>query len=530
MPDSAVILFEGITLNKASELLYGTEATAAERRSAPTLYLKCLENLVLGIIFGGSIATGKVAEVLPGVSPFQDLARELGLKVQEADPQGPAEVQLLQYPSELEILRDLIQKLDEAIRRDPEAWKSHARRELEGSRNDPALKVDLEDASAYVFAGRTNFWPHRELQELVPESYLAATLSTARNDLDLPAGISERALRAFLTRNVLAHLLIFRRYQTGFRRRYSNAAALHVTYATRASLVPDHGSPLWMVRQYIVPSVILKILDGSNNRVEFRNLLGDFSSGQALSEHRQLLAEALAFQSEKKIRDAERAIAALKKLSEGQDADEVRVGNLTDSRPFQLPIAVRQERIRDNYFRSLQRIFPELRLGDEGLREQSAVFPVRRAGYRGMHQQLQENSNEQWDCFISHATEDKDVIARPLATALMERGFRVWYDTFSLKLGDSLRESIERGLGQSRYGIVILSKRFFEKHWARKELNGLVTREVDNTKVILPIWHRVEFEDVRAYSPTLADRIAISTDRGLDKVIEEIVKVLQNRT
>src|SRR5579864_5637094 len=71
----------------------------------------------------------------------------------------------------------------------------------------------------------------------------------------------------------------------------------------------------------------------------------------------------------------------------------------------------------------------------------------------------------QWDFFISHASEDKQAIARPLADALLAMGIRVWYDDFSLAVGDSLRESVDRGLSRSRFGIVILSHHFFSKHW-----------------------------------------------------------------
>jgi TIR domain len=84
-----------------------------------------------------------------------------------------------------------------------------------------------------------------------------------------------------------------------------------------------------------------------------------------------------------------------------------------------------------------------------------------------------KQSEHEWDVFISHASEDKEAIARPLAEALVNAGLKVWYEAFSLKLGDSLRQSIDRGLAQSRYGVVILSPNFFEKQWPQRELNGL---------------------------------------------------------
>jgi hypothetical protein len=136
-------------------------------------------------------------------------------------------------------------------------------------------------------------------------------------------------------------------------------------------------------------------------------------------------------------------------------------------------------------------------------------------------------SPKKWDVFISHSSEDKEELVRPLATALRDKGATVWYDEFSLKLGDSLRASIDYGLSNSRFGVVVLSKTFFAKHWPVQELNGLATREVGGSKIILPIWHKVDFEEVRAFSPLLADKLAVSSSAGVDKLVEQIIAVLE---
>lgn len=134
---------------------------------------------------------------------------------------------------------------------------------------------------------------------------------------------------------------------------------------------------------------------------------------------------------------------------------------------------------------------------------------------------------KRWDVFISHASEDKEEIAHPLAEALKKRGIAVWYDKFTLTLGDSLRESIDRGLAQSRFGVVILSKHFFAKRWPNQELNGLAAIEVGGRKVILPVWHCVSYNDVVAYSPILADRMAVESKDGIDKIVAEIETVVK---
>lgn len=134
-----------------------------------------------------------------------------------------------------------------------------------------------------------------------------------------------------------------------------------------------------------------------------------------------------------------------------------------------------------------------------------------------------------WDVFISHASEDKEQIARPLAVELQRRGLQVWFDEFSLTLGDSLRRSIDQGLAVSRFGIVILSQSFFAKEWPQKELDGLAAREAMGGKILLPVWHGVSYADVAKSSPLLADRLAVSSERGITSVADAIEAVVREQ-
>jgi hypothetical protein len=134
----------------------------------------------------------------------------------------------------------------------------------------------------------------------------------------------------------------------------------------------------------------------------------------------------------------------------------------------------------------------------------------------------------EWDVFISHATEDKDEVVRPLAEALQSRGLGVWYDEFELRIGSSLRRSIDEGLAKSRFGVVVLSHAFFAKNWPQYELDGLVTREQTGEQIILPLWHKITKAEVISYSPSLADKLARSTtDLTLEEIAAEIVGVIR---
>jgi hypothetical protein len=134
--------------------------------------------------------------------------------------------------------------------------------------------------------------------------------------------------------------------------------------------------------------------------------------------------------------------------------------------------------------------------------------------------------NMNWDVFISHASEDKESFARPLAEYLRTKGLRVWYDEFALRFGDSLRRSIDNGLRDCRLGVLVLSPYFFAKEWPQRELDGLVAREVGSRTLLFPIWHGISREQVATYSPTLADRVALSASVGLEGIADAIMKVL----
>ena len=138
------------------------------------------------------------------------------------------------------------------------------------------------------------------------------------------------------------------------------------------------------------------------------------------------------------------------------------------------------------------------------------------------------SSAELHDVFICHASEDKDEFVRPLAEALRSHHLAVWYDEFTIEVGDSLREAIDRGLATSRYGIVVLSPSFFRKRWPKRELNGLVAREMaEDRGVILPIWHHVDRDEVVAFSPPLGDLCAAASASGISNVVAQLLTKLQ---
>jgi hypothetical protein len=132
-----------------------------------------------------------------------------------------------------------------------------------------------------------------------------------------------------------------------------------------------------------------------------------------------------------------------------------------------------------------------------------------------------------FDVFISHASEDKAAFVTPLAIELRKHGLKVWFDRFTLKVGDSLHSSIEKGLARSRFGVVVFSPKFLAKNWPQAELNGLFAREMEGHKVILPVWHRMSAARMKKALPILADKIALRSSDGIEAVARSLVEVIR---
>ena len=138
-----------------------------------------------------------------------------------------------------------------------------------------------------------------------------------------------------------------------------------------------------------------------------------------------------------------------------------------------------------------------------------------------------QDADRAFDLFICHAAEDKEAIARPLKEALEGGGWSVWFDEAQITVGDSLREKLDEGLREARFGVVILSPHFFEKPWPQVELDALMQREVgDGRKVILPVWHEVDEAYVAEHSPTLVGKYAARSAAGVQAVVSEIERAI----
>ena len=136
-------------------------------------------------------------------------------------------------------------------------------------------------------------------------------------------------------------------------------------------------------------------------------------------------------------------------------------------------------------------------------------------------------SSKRPDIFLAHDSRDKDTLARPLAVAVSGLGLVAWYDEFSLKPGDRVSQSIDKGLTECRHAVLLVTPNFLENtSWTSVEMSTLLTREVTEKNLIIPVWSGVEGKAVAARSARLADLFAIREFADIDQLATRIFSVV----
>lgn len=114
------------------------------------------------------------------------------------------------------------------------------------------------------------------------------------------------------------------------------------------------------------------------------------------------------------------------------------------------------------------------------------------------------------DVFLCHAWDDRQGVAKKLHDLLVSNGVSVWFSEKDATLGVPLMRAIDKGLANSRIGLVLVTpafiKRLPQEGIADKELSALLARDQ-----LVPIVHNTTYEVLREVSPLLASRTGLST-------------------
>jgi hypothetical protein len=141
---------------------------------------------------------------------------------------------------------------------------------------------------------------------------------------------------------------------------------------------------------------------------------------------------------------------------------------------------------------------------------------------------MSEPEGTKWDAFLSHAHEDKLDFVRPLADRLRTEGMGIWFDEFEIGYGQSISQSIERGLANSRVGIIIISQSSLKKNWTKYEISALKNLYLNYGTRLVPVWKDIDQSTIKLTDPGLLDiRALVYKGRTVEEVAYEIIAVIR---
>ena len=131
------------------------------------------------------------------------------------------------------------------------------------------------------------------------------------------------------------------------------------------------------------------------------------------------------------------------------------------------------------------------------------------------------------DVFLCHAWDDRLGIAKELHDQLESRGVKVWFSEKDVGLGVPLLRAIDKGLANSRAGIVLVTpallRRIKSEGIAEKELSALLARNR-----LVPIVHETTYDALRDVSPLLGSRSGLDTaEEPLADVAAKIAELVR---
>lgn len=145
---------------------------------------------------------------------------------------------------------------------------------------------------------------------------------------------------------------------------------------------------------------------------------------------------------------------------------------------------------------------------------------------------INQMDTREFDIFISYVQSDSSDYVDGLYNGLVSAGITVFRDTTEMKIGQSMRQSMDNALAKSKFAIVIFSPDYLSKYWTQYELDGVLSKEyITGDQMILPLWHNITADELASKSPSLANKLAWnSAVNTIDEISSTVKSLLGKET
>ena len=287
-----VVALDGITVQHAAELLFDTAVDSTVRAQCPDAYLQSLGDLVFALLCGHRFATSARIPTSPNRPdrPAAEIIKD-AFKDRLIPVGGiPTPEDILNDPTRLRLLKKDLEYLVPALDLKRVAWEDFIRRETAlYLGNDDTLRRQLA-GSQYVFGG-THYTSRRQLLAMVPEAFILALMPCVKSTA--PRLISDAAMREFITRVAVTHLLFYWDNEASAEPILASGG-VRLPHETRALLryVQMKGElPKAVLKRAVAPHALKYVLSKSETRADVVSRLQDLYYVRLFRDVRSVLCD-----------------------------------------------------------------------------------------------------------------------------------------------------------------------------------------------------------------------------------------------
>lgn len=136
--------------------------------------------------------------------------------------------------------------------------------------------------------------------------------------------------------------------------------------------------------------------------------------------------------------------------------------------------------------------------------------------------------NGVFDFFVSYKQRDTKPFVKELSEALGIDEAEVWVDQAEMRPGDSILSRIEEGIRSSVDAIVVLSENYFSG-WSEQERCNLYSLMISKKVRIIPLWYKLELDDIERLAPMFAGIMGIQVANGSKTEARQVSKEILQR-
>lgn len=128
----------------------------------------------------------------------------------------------------------------------------------------------------------------------------------------------------------------------------------------------------------------------------------------------------------------------------------------------------------------------------------------------------------------SHSSKDKEEVEK-LIPYLNGAGLPVWFDKYSIHVGDSIVDKVQEGLDEAESVIFWITEHFLDSSWCRYEMSAFIKKLIEENALIISILDKnIEIRQLPLF---LRDIKAIyNNGQGYESLSGEIISAVKERT